>query len=147
MHLFRVVRDNLDLDAHVVLAEARDADAGPQRLVARHVLAEVAHHGLHRLVVKRHVVRVHPEHLLPPLAPRIPQIQLHVRERPVDLRVNLPIDLSRRRVPSACDRVILVVRRNTIFLQFSPGVLSGGLGGFLFPALSPPREAGGTRRF
>ena len=99
--LLRIMSNDLDLNAHIVLAEAGDTDAGPEGLVVGHVLAEVADHGGQRLVVDRHVVRVHPEHLRPPLPARRPQRQLHVRERLVDLRVDLSVELPRRRVPSA----------------------------------------------
>lgn len=47
---------NLNLDAHIILAQTRDADAGPERLVVGHVLAEVADHGIQSLRIDGHVV-------------------------------------------------------------------------------------------
>lgn len=95
---------NLDLDPHVVLPQPRHAHGGPQRLVVRHPLAHVPHHGTQRLVVEGHVVRVDAVHLRPALAAGVLEAALDVLEGEVRLLVDLLFELARLGVPSACER-------------------------------------------
>lgn len=93
---FRIMRDDLDLDTHRIFAQLADSDGGPNRLVIRHPLAEVAHHGAHGLVAQRQMVRVDPEDLRPALPTSVPQVQVHVRERLVDFFVQVVGDVADR---------------------------------------------------
>jgi len=70
--------------------------------MARHILLKIAHHSIQSLVVDGNVVRVHPEHLFPPFAPGVFQIQLDIGESLVDLPVDLLVEIARFRVPAAC---------------------------------------------
>lgn len=83
------MRDDLDLDVHGILAQLCDSDGGPQGLMVRHPLLEVAHHGAHGLVVERQVVRVDAEDLRPALSARVPQVEVHVGKGLVDLFVEV----------------------------------------------------------
>ena len=96
-----VVGSHLDLDPHRGLPQARHADAGPDGLVVGHVGLEVADHGGEGLVAQGDVVRVDAEDLGPALAAGVLEVQLHVLEGLVDLRVDVAGDLPRRGVPAA----------------------------------------------
>ena len=62
------MRHNLNLNPHIILPQPRNPHTSPQRLMPRHPLPKPAHHSLQRLIVNRHMVRVHPEDLLPALS-------------------------------------------------------------------------------
>lgn len=85
-----VIRLHLDLDAHVILPEPRDADSRPDGRVVRAPGAEVARHDLDDLAVERQVVRVDTEHLRPSLAARRLQGEVDVLEGLVDLCLDVP---------------------------------------------------------
>lgn len=95
---------DLDLDAHVVHAEARHPDGRPDGLVVGHPLLEVARHGREALVVEGQVVRVDAVDLRPALAAGRLERVVDDLERLVDLRVDLlgELDLVLLRVPAAC---------------------------------------------
>ena len=95
---------NLNLDSHVILPQPRDTHTSPQRLVVGHPLAHVAHHSRQGLVVDGYVVRVDAEDLRPALASRVLEAALDILEGQVDLLVDLPLELARLGVPSACGR-------------------------------------------
>lgn len=92
LYLSRVMSYNFNLNPHIILAESRYPNTCPNRLVVRHPFLEIPHHRLQGFVVDRDVVRVHPKYLLPPFSSGVLQVQVHVGESLVDLRIDLPMD-------------------------------------------------------
>ena len=81
--------NNFYLDPHVVFSQARYSNTGPDRLVIRQPLLKIPDHRCYGLVVDRYVIRVDPENLLPALPSSVSEIQVHVREGLINLRVDL----------------------------------------------------------
>lgn len=99
---------DLDLDAHVVHAEARHPNGRPDGLVVGHPLLEVARHGREALVVEGQVVRVDTVDLRPALATGRLERVVDDLERLVDLRVDFlgELDLVFLWVPAAYKRSV-----------------------------------------
>lgn len=62
------MRHNLNLNPHIILPQSRNPNTSPQRLMPRDPRPEPPHHSIQRLIVNRHMVRVHPEDLAPALS-------------------------------------------------------------------------------
>lgn len=101
------MRHDLNFHPHVILAQARDTNTCPQRLMIRHPALEIAHHGSQGLVIDGDVIRVHPVDLGPTLATRIFESSLHVLKSQVNLRIDFLLELSSDRIPSAWTRRLL----------------------------------------
>lgn len=104
LDLSRVMSYNFNLNPHIILAEPRYPNTCPNRLVVWHPFLEIPHHRLQGLVVDRDVVRVHPKYLLPPFSSCVLQVQVHVGESLVDLRIDLSMDHKGLGVPAAYSR-------------------------------------------
>ena len=101
-----VMGHHLDFHPHIILAESRYSDTGPERLVSRHPLLEVAHHRLQSLVIDWDMVRIHPVYLLPALATSILQVEVNVFEGLVNLSVDLAMNHPRLRIPASCHMLV-----------------------------------------
>lgn len=97
----RIMRNNLNLNPHIILPQPRNPHTSPQRLMPRHPLSEPAYHSIQRLIVDRHMVRVHPEHLGPAFSAGGAQGQVDVCEGLGDLRVDFAVEFSCLGVPTA----------------------------------------------
>lgn len=86
------MRHNLNLNPHIILAQPRNPNTSPNRLMVRTILPEIPHHRRQRLVVNGHMVRVHAEDLVPAVPAGVAQVVLDVREGLVDLRVDLFVE-------------------------------------------------------
>lgn len=101
------MRRHLNLHPHIILPQPRHPHTRPDGLMVRHIALEVTHHRVQRLVVDRHMVRVHPEHLTPALSACVLQVQLDVCEGLVDLRVDFPVDDPGVGVPASWGDLVL----------------------------------------
>jgi hypothetical protein len=70
-------------------------------LVIWHVLLKVPDHRIKRLVVYRHMVRVHPKDLGPALSTSIFEVAFDVGKGQVDLGVDFLFEFARSGVPAA----------------------------------------------
>lgn len=95
---------HLNFNPHVVLAQPRDPDTSPYRLMLRHVLLEISNHSCESFVVNRNMVGVYPKNLRPAFAAGVLQVQFHVPESLVDLGVDFLVDNARVRVPASYTR-------------------------------------------
>ena len=99
----RIMRNNLNLNPHIILPEPRDSNTRPNRLMSRHPLLEIPNHSSQSLVVDGDMVRIHAEDLFPALSSGVLQVQLDIRESLVNLLVDLLVENACFRVPAACD--------------------------------------------
>ena len=97
------MRNNLNLNPHIILPEPRDSNTRPNRLMSRHPLLEIPNHSSQSLVVDGDMVRIHAEDLFPALSSGVLQVQLDIRESLVNLLVDLLVENACFRVPAACD--------------------------------------------
>lgn len=93
--------NNLNFNPHIILRQPGNANTSPNRLMVRHVLCKIANHGSKRLVVDRHMIRVHAEDLIPAFAASVFQVVFDVVEGLVDLRVDLFVEFAGFAVPAA----------------------------------------------
>lgn len=63
------MRNNLDFDSHIILAEASQSDASPEGLMVRHVFLKIADHDSQSLIINWNVVRIDAENLTPAFTP------------------------------------------------------------------------------
>ena len=65
------MRDNLNLNPHLLLAQLRHPNRCPNRLMIRHPLGKSLHHKSQRLIIQRKMITVDAEDLLPALPARV----------------------------------------------------------------------------
>ncbi len=92
---------DFNLDTHVIHAQPRHPDTRPDRLMVRHPLLEIPCHGLESFVVEGHMIRIDPEDLLPAFTTSVLQVEVHIGERLVDLRIEITADGAARGLPTA----------------------------------------------
>jgi hypothetical protein len=97
------MRNNLNLNPHVILPEPRDSNTRPNRPMSRHPLLEIPNHSSQSLVVDGNMVRIHAEDLFPALSSSVLQVQFDISESLVDLLVDLLVENACFRFPAACD--------------------------------------------
>ena len=108
--------DNLNFDSHIVFTQPSHSNTGPYGTVIRHPLFEVPRHGSQCLVVYRYVVGVHAEDLRPTLASCVFEVEVYIRERLVNLFVDLLVNYTSLRIPSTWRRAVSAILRFTSYL-------------------------------
>lgn len=101
-----IMGHHFDFHPHIILAESRYSDTGPDRLVSWHPLLEVAHHRLQCLIIDWDMVRIHPEYLLPAIAASVLQVEVNVLKGLVNLSIDFAMDHSRLGVPAPCHMLV-----------------------------------------
>ena len=96
------MRNNLNLNPHIILPQSAHTNTSPDRLMVRHILLEIAHHGIQCLVVDGDMVTIHSEDLVPTLAACMLKVGLDVLERLIDLRVDFAVEFTCFTVPAPC---------------------------------------------
>lgn len=81
---------DFNLNTHIILAQPRNAYACPYRLVIGHPLSKIPHHSFQSFTVKRNMVRIDAEDLLPSFPTSVFQAEIDITE----CLVNLSIDFS-----------------------------------------------------
>jgi hypothetical protein len=103
--LLRIMRNNLNLNPHIILPQPLHTHTRPNRLVIRHPFLELPRHNAQRLVVQWHMVTIHAKHLGPALAAGVTEAEIDIGEGLLDLRIDVGVVDAGLGVPAAWGEV------------------------------------------
>lgn len=81
------MRNNLDLNPHVIFSKPRNTNAGPKRRMTRHQNLEIPNHGSNSLIIEWKVIRSHLKHMQPNFAAGGFERKINVFKALVDLSI------------------------------------------------------------
>lgn len=99
------MRNNLYFNPHIILPKTRDTHTRPDRFMIRNPFPKITNHGIQRLVVDGHMIRINAIYLLPPFSASVLESELDVFKGLVYLGVDFFIEFACFGIPAACINV------------------------------------------